>query len=101
MLDGRLGGERVVGVTFGGLSAPGERARDLPARRGFARVESARGEAFLVDAGFELLRILQMSPAALQGEVRRRVPRQAHRGRIERCDLDVPAVLVGLAAVEA
>ena len=65
------------------------------------RIDPARRPALLVDAGLELLGLLEMRPAALQRQCRGRIPRQPHRGRIERPGLDVPAMLVGLAAVEA
>ena len=71
-----------------------------PGAISFAHMRACR-PALLVDARLELLGLLEMAPAALQRQRLRRVPGQPDGRRIQRPRLDVPAMLVGLAAVEA
>src|SRR5258705_1595163 len=100
MLHRRFADVGVIVVAVRALAAPRERSRELPPRCNLTRVERAWRPAFLVDPRFELLGIGEMTPASLQRERARRVPRHPDRSRIEWTGLDVPAVLVGLAAVE-
>ena len=101
MLERTFDGESVVAMAVGGLASPGERPGKLPSRRNFMRVEGARGPAFLIDSGLELLRSLDVSPAAVQGELGCGIPLPSDRGGIERRRLDVPAMLIRLAAIKA
>src|SRR6476661_5043834 len=82
------------------LASPRERAGELPARRDLPRIKQTRRQPLLVDARLELLGILEMPPAGLERQLRRRIPRYPHRCRIERPGFDIPAMLVGFAAVE-
>src|SRR5438105_4619626 len=100
MLHRRFRDIGVVVVMLLRLASPRQCPGEFPAGRNLARVKKARRPAFLIDAGFELLRIFEMSPAALQRDLARRIPGQAQRGRIQRSRLDVPAVLVRLSRVE-
>src|SRR5688500_11004963 len=83
------------------LAAPRQRPRKLPVRSDLAGIKRACGPACLVDTGLELLGVDEPPPAPLQGQLGGRIPRKPDGGGVERRGLDVPAVLVGLAAVEA
>src|SRR5262245_10968466 len=92
---------RIILVALGRLPSPGERSGQLPAGSDLARVECACRPALLVDAGFELLGVFEMAPAALQCELAGGVPGQAYGRGIQRSCLNIPAVLVRLARIEA
>src|SRR5690349_20809711 len=94
-------GQGVVIMAADRLSAPGEGRGRLPARRHFVRPQRTRRKALLVHPWLKLLGVDEAAPAPLQRERASRVPRQPDRGGIERSGLDIPAVLVRLAAVEA
>src|SRR5690349_7303006 len=83
MLYGCFGDESVIRVVLHRLAAPGERSSELPAGCDLPGVQCACRPALLVDSVLELLRVLEMAPAALQGQVGRRIPRDAHRRRVE------------------
>src|SRR5215210_7555768 len=100
MLDRGFDDDGIVIVALGALAAPREGPGELPSGRDFASIKSARRPPLLVDSGLELLGVDEVPPTALERELGGRVPRHADGRGIERCRLDIPAVLVGLAAVE-
>src|SRR5258708_31233331 len=54
MLERGFGSDRIVIVTMEDLAPPGERTRQLPARRDLARIERTCRPALLVHARLEL-----------------------------------------------
>src|SRR5215213_428329 len=101
VLERSLERDRIVAVAFDRLAAPRQRAGELPTWSDLAGIKRAGRPAGLVDARLELLGVDEPAPASLQREFGGRIPGQADGGGIERAGLDVPAVLVRFAAVEA
>src|SRR5436190_13229938 len=101
MFERCLRSETIIAVTVSNLTAPSQRSGELPARRDLVGIQRACRPALLVNSGFELFGIYEMAPTALKRERPGRIPGHTDRRRVQWPRLDIPTMLVRLAAVEA